>query len=286
MQQNTQEENNCPIQETFGWGCICIAIVIIYTIALLTFFCDWDKRGQFGDAFGALNCLVSALAFIGLLSSLKQQREMLEIQKNEISLLKNESKGQTEKFKESISLEMRNQFMDDFYRRLELLDKQSDNLYYKDLKSQTILYGNEAWDNLKEITISYINCYHADNEQVIKTLSFNKHLKSYEYVYTWYMSVSNLVFDLIQLEETQETKRYTKMYYMRILLHSMSSVQKEFFYYYLYLYKRESRTAQRIYDYMVNNQFITPKNEGEKKYIFDEDSDKEFLMFLKSNMDV
>jgi hypothetical protein len=48
--------------------------------ALITFnIKDWDKRGTFGDMFGAVNSLFSALAFVGVVYSINLQIKSIKI---------------------------------------------------------------------------------------------------------------------------------------------------------------------------------------------------------------
>lgn len=51
---------------------------------------DWEKRGQFGDVFGAVNALFSGLAFAGLIFAILLQREDLELQRQELTLTRQE----------------------------------------------------------------------------------------------------------------------------------------------------------------------------------------------------
>ncbi len=53
-------------------------------------------RGQFGDAFGALNTLFSGLAFLGLIYAILLQREELSLQRTELSLTRDELKKSAE----------------------------------------------------------------------------------------------------------------------------------------------------------------------------------------------
>jgi len=41
----------------------------------------WTERDQFGDMFGALNALFSGLAFGGIIYTIRQQKEELELQR-------------------------------------------------------------------------------------------------------------------------------------------------------------------------------------------------------------
>ena len=45
---------------------------------------NWSERGQFGDMFGAVNALFSALAFAILIVTMWMQREELELQRAEV----------------------------------------------------------------------------------------------------------------------------------------------------------------------------------------------------------
>lgn len=57
-----------------------------------------DEAGQFGDQYGALNCFISGLAFIGLVLTLILQREDLNMQRKEMEDTRIEFKKQTEQF--------------------------------------------------------------------------------------------------------------------------------------------------------------------------------------------
>ncbi|NRF91547.1 hypothetical protein HQN89_11000 [Paenibacillus frigoriresistens] len=58
---------------------ICFAIYLIITSII--FKGDWVTRGQFGDTFGFLNTLFSALAFVGVIYTLNIQRKESELQR-------------------------------------------------------------------------------------------------------------------------------------------------------------------------------------------------------------
>ena len=75
-----------------------IAVVVIvwvaFGIAVYFTFPDQETRGQFGDMFGAVNALFSALAFAILIHTLWLQREDLDIQRQELQDTREELKGQ------------------------------------------------------------------------------------------------------------------------------------------------------------------------------------------------
>ena len=51
---------------------------------------DWQTRGQFGDAFGALNALFSGMAFAAFVVALMLQRQELGLQRRELQLQREE----------------------------------------------------------------------------------------------------------------------------------------------------------------------------------------------------
>ncbi len=63
---------------------------------------DYEKAGQAGDMFGALNTLFSGLAFAGFLLALWMQRQDLNLQRQEMRNSRKEMERQTEKYEEQI----------------------------------------------------------------------------------------------------------------------------------------------------------------------------------------
>lgn len=61
------------------------ALHIASGFAISGLFDDWEKRGQFGDLFGAVNALFSGLAFAGVIVTILLQREELRLQRLELS---------------------------------------------------------------------------------------------------------------------------------------------------------------------------------------------------------
>ncbi len=77
-----------------------VAICAAYSFIMYLLFSDnIEKRGQFGDMFGFLGALFSGLAFAGLIVTIRQQREDLKNQRDEIELQREDLKAQTEALK-------------------------------------------------------------------------------------------------------------------------------------------------------------------------------------------
>jgi hypothetical protein len=74
---------------------VCVAAAVLALWAGIAFAAyvalpDWEKRGQFGDVFGAVNALFSGLAFSGLILAILLQRDDLDLQRQELTLTRQE----------------------------------------------------------------------------------------------------------------------------------------------------------------------------------------------------
>lgn len=76
----------------FAWAC---TFIIYFTLP------EWDKRGQVGDMFGAVNALFSGLAFAGLFYTIILQRKEFSIQQDQLILQRQELQLQRVEMKES-----------------------------------------------------------------------------------------------------------------------------------------------------------------------------------------
>jgi hypothetical protein len=128
-------------------GLILIIFAIIFPFVINHFFNDWQKSGNFGDTYGALNALFSGLAFAGLIITILIQKIELQNQRKDLELQRNEM------------IETRKEFL--LNRTTNLIYSQLDR-FERSLKELKILYkGNEYVGNdaitilneIKEITI-------------------------------------------------------------------------------------------------------------------------------------
>lgn len=71
----------------FSWLVLgVIAIWVLFDISVWACFPDWTARGQFGDMFGAVNALFSALAFGAVAYAVFLQRHQLVAQERGLKL--------------------------------------------------------------------------------------------------------------------------------------------------------------------------------------------------------
>ena len=69
------------------WGSVSFVLVLsagYWTIIRFFFNGDYEKSGQFGDTFGALNALFTGLAFVVVLATLIQQSRQIEETKRDV----------------------------------------------------------------------------------------------------------------------------------------------------------------------------------------------------------
>jgi uncharacterized protein HemX len=78
------------------WVLGLIGIFAGYFLIVWHFYPDLSSRGQFGDLFGGLNALFSALAFGGVVYAILLQRNDLELQREELKLTREELKRTAE----------------------------------------------------------------------------------------------------------------------------------------------------------------------------------------------
>ncbi len=81
---------------------------------------DATTRGLFGDSFGAVNALVSAFAFAGMIVAFILQRYELRLQRKELQLTRDEMNKQTIQFTKQNKTLLRERFESTFFHMLEL----------------------------------------------------------------------------------------------------------------------------------------------------------------------
>ncbi|WP_059019370.1 putative phage abortive infection protein [Vibrio coralliirubri] len=122
------------------WILIGGAVIAIGSYASLLIYLAWpineisiNKAGVFGDSFGILTSLFSALAFAGMIITILLQKEELGLQRQELADTRQEISAQKEILRTQ-------SFNDNFYRLLD---------YYKDNLSQVVVFDKE---NNQQIT--------------------------------------------------------------------------------------------------------------------------------------
>lgn len=125
------------------WILIGGAVVAIGSYAALLIYLAWpineisiNKAGVFGDSFGILTSLFSALAFAGMIITILLQKEELGLQRQELADTRQEIAAQKEILRTQ-------SFNDNFYRLLD---------YYKDNLSQVVVFDKENSQNITGVS--------------------------------------------------------------------------------------------------------------------------------------
>ena len=75
---------------------------------------------MFGDSFGAVNALISAFAFAGMIVAFIMQRYELKLQRKELRMTRDEMKEQTAEFETQNAIMKKQAFEGTFFKMLEV----------------------------------------------------------------------------------------------------------------------------------------------------------------------
>lgn len=115
-----------------------------------------SKRALFGDSFGAVNALISAFAFAGMLVAFFLQRYKLRLQRKELQLTRDEMNEQTIQFKKQNDTLQRERFEMTFFNMLGLQQQIVNELS----TNQTEEIRRDLWDGF----ISYSKDFPVDEK--------------------------------------------------------------------------------------------------------------------------
>ncbi len=226
------------------WLAVVVAICAAYFFVMYFWFPgNMEKRGQFGDMFGFLGALFSGLAFAGLIVTIRQQREDLKNQRDEIALQREDLKAQTEALKlqkeeirqtnEELKLQrkemeeqnktiMLQRFETTFFNMLKSLNEVRNDIKYSgdfDLRTGTtkVIEGKDAIERIYQLGFSLIK-KHGYNDPFIK---------NYMSHYFRHLIQTLKIIDVADFLSYQEKCYYTEIVSSHMSLHEMCA----FFYY-------------------------------------------------------
>lgn len=198
---------------------------------ILRIFIDYDYVGIFGDQYGAINALISGLAFAAFWASLQLQRHELRLQRQELSRANREAKDQTKQFQNQVILARESQAQDEIYRRLTLLKQQEADIIIRWKEKIDPFSPKEEWRQASGMEAT--SKYYKNNIDVLQrihsglTLSISNFIMSKnthcEALFVWIYSFFALVDDIknIHQESPKEKNRYIKL-----VLNCLSSHEK------------------------------------------------------------
>ncbi len=218
-----------------SWIIFAFAVLFIIAVCLLFVYFmkeqPWgmDKRGQFGDMFGALGAVFSGLAFAGLIvtliqqhDDLKLQREDLRLQRQEIAQTNLELALQRKEMEEQNKTIMLQRFETTFFNMLKSLNEVRNDIKYSgdfDLRTGTtkIIEGKDAIERIYQLGFSLIK-KHGYNDPFIK---------NYMSHYFRHLIQTLKTIDVADFLSYQEKCYYTEIVSSHMSLHEMCA----FFYY-------------------------------------------------------
>lgn len=139
---------------------------------------DTEARGLFGDKFGAINALFSALAFAGIIFTIFLQKRELKLQREEME----ETRGEFIKQNETL---IHQKFENTFFQLLKLLNTNIDSIDLRDRESGEL--KNTGRDCFKEI-YEYCLKISKNNEKEDYDPSLEKTLNVYNEIYDMFKS--------------------------------------------------------------------------------------------------
>lgn len=158
------------------WGIGIISLVFVtYTAALLWFsapisLLSLEKSGQFGDSFGALTSIFTALGFLGIAytiylqnKQMKIQMDMLKNQQEELALTRDEIKGQKIEMDIQNRISRVQQFETTFFNMISNLNNNNLEIY----KKNSLGEEQNHIDKVESLTESIIK--EKDEEKIINT---------------------------------------------------------------------------------------------------------------------
>lgn len=202
---------------------VVIAFVIIIGYGITLIYLSWPienytiaNAGVFGDSFGVITSLFSALAFAGVLFTIAIQREELNLQKKEAA----ESKDEL----------IKQRFENSFFQMLNMYNQILSEITFIDTRAQGHVApkGRYALKKMKEEVISAFKARQVKNGSGIEQINkgFEQFYETKGIQLSHYFRFLNGIFDLIYQSKIDEKKFYVN------LIKSQLSDQELFLMYY------------------------------------------------------
>lgn len=111
--EEKREKSDYGGTRLFLLGVLAAIVLVVWALAGIVLYSvlpSWTERGQFGDMFGAINCLFSGLAFAGVIYTIYLQRHELSLQRKELELTRSQlarAADAQEKSEQALALQVR-----------------------------------------------------------------------------------------------------------------------------------------------------------------------------------
>lgn len=134
---------------------IVIALCVAYFFIIQSKISSPEERGNFGDMFGAIGALFSGLAFAGVIVTMMQQKEELELQRKELKQTNLSLELQRKEMESQNRTIMLQRFENTFFNLLSFNITIRNGIYYK--SSGEKLSGDKAAEYHFRICSNYID---------------------------------------------------------------------------------------------------------------------------------
>lgn len=230
-------------------GLIAIELIIVYALFLIKVLqpienISIETAGVFGDSFGVVTSIFSALAFAGVIYTNILQRDEINIQKEE----NKEQKKEIEKNRKEI---YKQGFENTYFRLLKLLDDKIDSatFFFVSSQNEKPLHGRHALRKmLHDIRFKYnqsVSLLEAQKRESLRLgrnypdsaydddiSLLNSAFNSTEYITNnsikTYIRVLKNILDFISSSSIEEKKLY-----INLLKSQMSAIEETFVFYYI-----------------------------------------------------
>lgn len=202
-----------------NWHLITLALVLVFVVVLWFSYPYWSylykdlfynsefaEMGVFGDSYGALNTLFSALAFTGIIASIYFQREELKATREELEATRNEMKNQGEQFEEQTEALRLQVFENTFFNMLKLHNDIVESMVVA--SSGGPISGRRGFKRLCDNFYTYVYSAESDLKKCVKI--YNNFYILNEDILGHYFRVVYQIFSLVDNSTllNEEKKKY------------------------------------------------------------------------------
>lgn len=213
-----------------GW-CFIIS-TLVFVLGLWFFYPFWSylfkdyfyntelsEMGVFGDSYGALNTLFSALAFTGIIASIYFQREELKATREELAMTRKEMEHQGEQF-DAQTRAMKFQVFENAFFSLLKLHLENTEAIIIHARGGLELKGKLA---IKELFNRYSNCQRENGELLPVGIAYELFYEQYEeYIGSYFRTIYQVVKFVDSSEQPyKERKRYVDVLMAQLSTHEV-----------------------------------------------------------------
>lgn len=236
--ENKIKENSIKLKHillTFG----VVLTLWLFTWVLTIYILDsWGDRGTFGDMFGSVNALFSGLAFAGVLIALFMQKNVLELQRQELAdnravleAQKDELKGQKEQLIIQ-NKQLQNQYetaelqrfentffklLENLYFEIKILEEKLNNKHPFQMLANSFQFNSNSWNVNIDVEIQK-----GDFEK-----RFLSELNNFPRSFLPYIKI---LFTIIKFVD--ESNVPSKIFYTNIIKYKLTSAENILLFYY------------------------------------------------------